>query len=120
MRNLQDWRKGKKASTRRKKKRSMARWRASRRRKRKRGGAQEAREKEARAQEEQEMIQEFFNGKEQRFTELVAVSSTHTETVCQCVGKVELWDWIDVEEQTSVPSCFKHGELLMKLLDIWL
>ena len=29
----------------------------------------------------QKMIQEFFNGKEQRFTELVAVSSTHTETV---------------------------------------
>ena len=29
----------------------------------------------------QKMIQEFFNGKEQRFTELVALSSTHTETV---------------------------------------
>ena len=28
---------------------------------------------------------------------------------------MELWDWRDVEEQTSVPSCSKHGELLMKL-----
>ena len=29
----------------------------------------------------QKMIHEFFNGKEQRFTELVALFSTHTETV---------------------------------------
>ena len=88
MRNLQDWRKGKKASTRRREEEKHGQVESEQEAQEKeRRRAQEAREKEARAQEEQEMIQEFFNGKEQRFTELVAVSSTHAETVCQCVGE---------------------------------
>ena len=50
----------------------------------------------------QKMIQEFFNGKEQRFTELV-VLSRHTQ-------KPGLCDRRDVEEQISISPRCEHCE----------
>ena len=64
----------------------------------------------------QRMIQEFFNGKEQRFTELVVLTSTRTETVLPMNWEGGNVHWRDVKEQTSVPS--RSGKLLMKLLGI--
>ena len=46
-------------------------------------------------------------------TELVALSSLHTETaLAKCVGQTGLCDRRDVEEQISVPPRREHGELL--------
>ena len=61
----------------------------------------------------QKMIQECFNGKEQRFTEFVVLSSTRTETVLPMNWEGGTVHWRDVEEQISVPS--RSGEVLMKL-----
>ena len=60
----------------------------------------------------QKMIQEFFNGKEQRFTELLVLPSTRKETVLPMNWEGGAIHWRDVEEQTSVPS--RSGELLTK------
>ena len=49
----------------------------------------------------QKMIQEFFNGKEERFTELVVLPSTRTETVLPMNSEGGTVHWRDVEEQIS-------------------
>ena len=64
----------------------------------------------------QKMTQEFFNGKEQRFTEVVVLTSTRTETVLPMNWEGGTVHWRVVKEQTSVPS--RSGKILMKLLGI--